>query len=203
MRELVTDWMDPRMFEVTFAGMINNRHAAVEHLSSMGMVNIEHPNPGDVLDEGANDAYAAMMEDPEAKRVHDAFYLNLYMGGFRRVFGDKAADGPVSLRSVLPGQSREPSAVPKPVYEGTLPELLNNDQTVDALQHRLDLLYGEHGVLAGPPAIIMAMYDDLAVTLKPLARTKIQNKTEVWQLEVGADMLGPTTAHMGGRSRKK
>jgi len=200
-QEIITDLGDKRLFEITFAGAFNNQLGAIKHLIDKGLIKPEKAEPGkpalSYFDLGGP-LLKKVMENPslnpEIKSERDKWYVDLYMEGFKRVFGFKAANRKSELRAVRTDFESNP--IPVPFYSGELPALLNDDATVEALQRRLDIQYGEHGVLMGPPPVIMALYEDIAVSIRPSSRTLIQGKTEIWQLEARTNLRGPGEARM-------
>lgn len=194
-QEIITDLGDRRLFEITFAGAFNNQYGVTQHLVEQGLVDptlAEREPPVETL--LGRPLMKNLLKSPEIKEAHDKWYVDLYMGGFKRVFGYKAANRQSELRTIH--RDYIPNPLPMPVYVGELPELLSEESTVNALQQRLDLRFGKHGVLAGPPPVVMALYEDIAVSLRPSARTLIQGSSEVWQLETHTYMRGPSEARM-------
>jgi len=200
-QEVITDLMDKRLVEITFAGAFNNQFGVVKHLVEQGLIKPEVAKPGEpalsFFDLGMPEVKKALDNPaliPEIRKEYDKWYVDLYMGGFKRLFGYKAANRQSELRTIHNDHDSHP--IPVPVYVGELPELLGDKGTVEALQQRLDLRYGKHGVLIGPPPVVMALYEDVAVSLRPSARTLIQGETEIWQLDTHTYMRGPGEARM-------
>ena len=195
-QEIITNLGDKRLFEITFAGAFNNQHGVTKHLVEQGLIDLD---PQVAEEKTAVDVLTGRrlmnhLQNPEVRAAYDKWYVELYMGGFKRVFGYKAANRQSELRTVHRDYDDHP--IPTPVFVGELPELLSDEPIVEALQKRLDFRYGKHGVLAGPPPVIMALYEDIAVSLRPSARTLIQGSSEVWQLETRTDLRGPSEARM-------
>ncbi len=193
-QEIITDLLDKRLFEETLAGAFNNRAGVFRHLVAKGLIEVGSGEQAGFADPLDSSTYNRLLKNPEISREHNEWYLDLYMGGVRRLFGNRAANRQTEVRTTQSRYDTHPLAVP--VYVGELPPVLEDEATVDALQQRLDLRYGKHGVLAGPPPVVMALYEDVAVSLRPAARTLIQGKTEVWQLEAHTNLRGPGTARM-------
>lgn len=193
-QEIITDLFDRRLFEISFAGAFNNTQGVLKHLAEQGLKGVEVIELEDIFNSASHDAYKTLLDNPEVRQERDKWYVDLYTTGFKRLFGNRASNRQSELRTTHGRYDTHP--IPVPVYVGELPSVLDDDATRDALQSRLDFLYGEHGVLAGPPPVVMALYEDMAVSLRPSSRTLIQGKTEVWQLETRTDLRGLATASM-------
>lgn len=197
--ELVTEEFDSRLTFNYIAGVILGAEAVGSRLVEAGI--IEPKSPEEVAfrhltDPGSIDVYNGVLQDPTAQAIQRQWQLDLDTFGFTRVFGDDAAINQRELQTTQrPDSSSTPDSPPytASIYIGELPVVLEDDRTIDALQNRLDAQYGRSDVsyLIGPPMEVLALYEDISVSLRPIARTLVQHETEIWHIATRAHLAPP------------